>query len=29
MRQNRHYTKMYVVYHNALSDSFRIQIVWF
>jgi len=29
MSQNRHSTKMYVVYHNILSDSFRIQIVWF
>jgi len=29
MRQNRHNTKMYVVHHNALSDSFRIRIVWF
>ena len=23
MRQNRHYTKMYVVHHNRLSDSFQ------
>ena len=29
MRQNRHSTKMYVVHHNTLSDSFRILIVWF
>jgi len=25
-RQNRYSTKMYVVQHNALSDSFRIRI---
>jgi len=29
MRQNRQSTKMYVVQHNALSDSYRIRIVWF
>jgi len=29
MRQNRHGTKMYVVHRNTLSDSFRMQIVWF
>jgi len=29
MRQNRQSTKMYVVHHNALLDSFRIRIVWF
>jgi len=29
MRQNRHSTKMYVVHHNTLSDSFRIRMVWF
>ena len=29
MRQNRQSTKMYVVHHNTLSDSFRIRIVWF
>ena len=28
-RQNRQSTKMYVVHHNTLSDSFWIQIVWF
>ena len=28
-RQNRYSTKMYVVQHNTLSDSFRIRIVWF
>jgi len=27
--QKRHYTKMCVVHHNTLSDSFRIRIVWF
>jgi len=29
MRQNKHYTKIYVVHHNTLSDSFRIRILWF
>jgi len=29
MRQNRQSTKMYVVHHKTLSDSFRIRIVWF
>jgi len=29
MRQNRHSTEIYVVHRNTLSDSFRIQIVWF
>jgi len=27
--QNRQSTKLYVVHHNTLSDSFRIWIVWF
>jgi len=29
MRQNRQSTKMYVVHHNALLDSFQIRIRWF
>jgi len=29
MRQNRHSTKMYVVHHNTLSNSYRIRIVRF
>jgi len=29
MRQNWQSTKMYVVHHNTLSDSFRIRILWF
>jgi len=29
MRQNRQSTQIYVVHHNALFDSFRIQIRWF
>jgi len=29
MMQNRQCTKIYVVHRNTLSDSFRIQIVWF
>ena len=29
MRQNRHYTKMYVVHHDTLTGSFWIQIAWF
>jgi len=28
-RQNRHDTKMYVVHHNTLSDSFWIRMGWF
>jgi len=28
-KQNTHSTKIYVVHHNTLSDSFRIRIVWF
>jgi len=29
MRQNRQSTEMYVLHHNALSDSLRNRIVWF
>jgi len=29
MGQNKHSTKMCVVHHNTLSDSFRVRIVWF
>jgi len=29
MRQNRQSTKVFVVHHDSLSDSFRIRIVWF
>jgi len=28
-RKNRHSTKMYVVHHNTLSNSYRKRIVWF
>jgi len=29
MKQNRQSTKIYVVHHNTLSDSFRMRIIWF
>ena len=29
MRQKRHSTKMYVVHHNTLSDSFQVRMIWF
>ena len=29
MRQNRQSTKIYLVHHDTLLDSFRIRIVWF